>query len=274
MTRLKLRGASLYLEEVGTGEPLVLLHGLGSSGQDWSEQVAFFGGRYRCIIPDARGSGRSRDLEHPSGPFSISQLAADAAAVLDRLGLERVHLVGLSMGGMTALQLALDSPRLVHSLVLVNSGASVVPRTWRESLQLAVRMVLTRALGPRAVAKMVAPRLFPRADQLDLRRRFEAQMADNEPGAYLALTRAIVGWSVERRLDELRCPTLLLCSEHDYTPVAAKESVANRIERAEVQVVPDAHHALPIEDAHAFNAALDAWLRRRAFTCSRAATTA
>ncbi|MFX5610710.1 alpha/beta hydrolase, partial [Acinetobacter baumannii] len=98
--------------------PVLLLHGLGSSARDWEYQLPALLGRYRLLVPDLRGHGRSGK---PRGGYSMAGFAEDCAALLDRLGCGPVHLVGISMGGMIGFQLACDRPDLLRSLTIVNS---------------------------------------------------------------------------------------------------------------------------------------------------------
>jgi pimeloyl-ACP methyl ester carboxylesterase len=244
----------LFYEERGAGPALVFLHGLGSSSRDWKFQLEHFSKQYRCVAFDLPGSGQSRDSKHLHGPFSLAGFARVVAAAMRTLGLAPADVVGLSMGGMTGLQLALDAPDVVRSLTVVNAGASMVPRTFRERLMLGVRALVTKTMGPRGVARLVAPKLFPKPEQAELRETFIRQMADNEPRTYAAVSRALLGWSVEDRVGQLRCPVLFVASDGDYTPVSMKESLARKIPGAKVVVVPDSHHALPVEHPDVFNA--------------------
>jgi pimeloyl-ACP methyl ester carboxylesterase len=260
MPTLRVDDVELFYEERGAGTPLVFLHGLGSSSRDWQLQLEHFCKQYRCLAFDLPGSGRSVDLKAPRGPFSIASFASTLARALTTLRTGPVHLVGLSMGGMTGLQLALDAPQVVRSLTVVNATGSVVAKRWREGLLLAVRAAVTKTLGPWGVSRLVAPRLFPKPEHAALRATFIAQMAALDARTYAAVSAAVLGWSVEERVQAITCPVLFVCADADYTPVAAKEALARRMPRAQVLVVADAHHALPVEKPNEFNALLDAQL--------------
>lgn len=266
MPTLTISDAELHYEERGAGEPLLFLHGLGSSTADWEPQMDHFAARFRCIALDARGSGRSRDLAHPHGPFAMRTFAADAAALLEHLGAAPAHVVGLSMGGMIAFQLAVDSPASVRTLTITNSAPAVVPHTARQHLAVLSRKVMTRLFGPAGMSKVLARRLFPRDDLASLRERFIAAMAKNDRRAYIATTNAILGWSVEERIGEIAAPTLVIAADQDYTPVAHKEAFARRMKHARVEVARDARHAFPVEDPQRFNAMVEAFLARNAAT--------
>jgi pimeloyl-ACP methyl ester carboxylesterase len=260
MASLNIDGVELYYQEQGAGPVVVFLHGLGSSSQDWEFQFQHFSKAYRCVGFDLPGSGQSKDPRHLHGPFSVQSFARTIATAMKQLGLAPAHVVGLSMGGMTGLQLALDAPEVVRTLTVVNATASVQPTGLREKALLGVRKVLTRTLGPRGVALLVAPRLFPKPQQEELRTRFIENMATLDRRTYAAVSAAVMAFSVEDRVHQLRCPLLLIASDGDYTPVALKEALVARVRGAKLVVVPDAHHALPIENPPAFEAVLEPFL--------------
>jgi pimeloyl-ACP methyl ester carboxylesterase len=263
MPTLRTDDAELFYEDTGRGEPVLLLHGLGGSTADWAASVAALAPHYRVLTADARGSGRSRDLRRPAGPFSVKQFADDTAALLGDRGAAPAHVVGLSMGGMVAFQLAVDYPHSVRTLTIVNSGPALVPRTLRERLWIGLRLVVARLFGPAGMSRLLARRLFPRPDQAPLRRAFREAMARNDRRAYAATQRALVGWSVLDRIGDIEAPALIVASDRDYTPLASKEAYARRMKRAEVVLVSGAGHALPIEAPERFNAVLLPFLARQ-----------
>ena len=102
MPMLQANGIDLNYEIIGQGPPLLFIHGLGSSGQDWEQQVAFFSKNYNVIIVDVRGHGASAK---PPGPYSIQLFADDISSFIRTMDISPVHVVGISMGGMIAFQL-------------------------------------------------------------------------------------------------------------------------------------------------------------------------
>ena len=247
----------LYWSECGDGPPLVLVHGLGSSGRDWAAQVERFADRYRVLRIDLRGHGRS---ERAEGPYSIAQFARDVAVFLRRREAAPAHVMGLSMGGMVALELAAGAPALVRRLVVVNSVADMRLRSWHDVWVYASRRLAVQALGMRRVGRLLARKLFVKPEQDELRRTFVRRWAQNDKQAYLWAMDAIMRWSVADRLGRIPTPTLLVSSDEDYTPVTAKRRMAARMPNAEVAVVEDARHALPVERPAAFNATVEAFL--------------
>jgi pimeloyl-ACP methyl ester carboxylesterase len=199
---------------------------------------------------DVRGHGRSAK---PPGPYSVKLFTEDAVALLRALNALPAHIVGLSMGGMIAFQMAVDSPEAVRSLVIVNSGPAMILRTFSQRMLIRSRFAIIRLFGMGALGKMVAGPLFPKPEQVELRQRFMAQIAGNEPRAYRASLRALIGWSVADRISQIRCPVLVVASDHDYTPVEWKRWYASQISGAVVAVVEDSRHAAPLDQPEQLN---------------------
>jgi pimeloyl-ACP methyl ester carboxylesterase len=124
-------GMQMYYETFGEGEPLVLLHGFGGSGQNWSRFVPELSKRYRLIVPDLRGHGRSTN---PSHQFTHRQSALDVFALLDQLGIRKCRAMGISTGGMTLIHMATQQPARVEAMVLI--GATIYfPEPAREIMR-------------------------------------------------------------------------------------------------------------------------------------------
>lgn len=249
-------GVELYYEERGAGDAVVLIHGLGSYAGDWSDQIEALSAAFRVIAIDLRGHGRSA---RPAGPYSVPLFAADVAALIRALGAGPAHIVGLSLGGAVAFQLAVDAPALVRSLVIINSGPSfIVNRQIR--IALFVRLFLLKVAGLERVGGMIVKRLFPRPDQEPLRRAFLEHFVTNDRRAYEASTRALVGWTVADRLTAITCPVLVISGDRDYTPVSMKEEYVARLPHARLAVIEDAGHACTLERPDAVNRVLETFL--------------
>jgi 3-oxoadipate enol-lactonase len=257
MPRIQVDDIGLYCEVAGQGEPVLFLHGLGSSSAAWEFQRQAFASEYQLIMPDIRGHGRS---DKPPGPYSMILLAADIVSLLDTLDIPAVHVVGLSLGGMIGFQLAVDRPERVRSLVAVNCGPEVVPSTFRERWAIWQRRVLVNLFSMERIAQTIGARLFPEPDQTELRQMAIEGFAANDKPAYKAATGAILGWSVRQRLGEIRCPVLLMASDMDYTPVATKERYLAEIPGAKLVVIENSRHAAPLDQPAAFNAAVGQFL--------------
>jgi len=254
---LHVNDVDLYYEITGMGEPLLLIHGHGSSTQDWALQVECFSKHYQVITFDARGFGRS---SKPARPYSIRLFAEDTAALLQGLKITAAHVVGISMGGMIAFELALDFPHLVKSLVIVNSYPEMRVETWRERFMVWQRFLMADLLGMRQTGILLSRILFIKPEQEGLRRMFVEHWARNDKRAYRESLKAIIDWDVEARLGELQCPVLIVASDEDYLPFEEKQAYAAKMPNAKLVVIEDARHAVTAERPEQFNRVVEAFL--------------
>jgi len=249
-------GLTLHFLVRGSGEPVLLIHGLGSSGADWAFQVPALERRFRVIIPDLPGSGHS---DPPPGGFSIQGFAEALWALVDRLGAPQVNLVGFSLGGAVALEMALQRPSAVPRLVLINSLATYRLNHWRKWLEARIPPAIVRTLGMKRTARMVAARVFPEPWQRAMRERAVAVIGSAPAASYLGMARALERWSSVERLEVLRSRTLVIAAEYDYTPLAEKRALAARVD-ASLVVVRDSRHGTPFDSIEVTNASLVAFL--------------
>ncbi|MBI5652761.1 MAG: alpha/beta fold hydrolase [Chloroflexi bacterium] len=249
-----------YLDENPNGKTAVLLlHGLGATGASWQLQFpALTSAGFRVIAPDARGFGQS---SYP-GKLSFAEMANDFARLIESLNSAPAHIVGISMGGVLALQLALDHPRLVNKLVLVNTFAHLQIRGIGAYAYYALRFILVHTLGLPTQARTVTKRIFPRADQTELRRALSAQIIQANPGAYRAVMRALARFNVTARLASLRAPTLVVTGDADTTVrVENQFALAAGIPGSQHAIIPGAGHAVIADSPGAFNQILLEFLR-------------
>ena len=244
------RGVRIAWESSGAGEPVLFLHGLGGSMHDWEPQVPDFSARYRVIRLDVRGHGSS---DKPGGKYEVEEFSSDAIAVLREAGVQRSHIVGISMGGMIALQLALDAPGMVRSLVLVNTGPEVKPENASERFALWQRRILTRVLSMEKFATILAGKLFPEPGQGAVRAEFHRRWAANDPGAYRQAYLALLRWSVADRIHAIREPALVVHAEFDYTTLERKERWARKLPNARIETIRGGRHAVSMDKAEEFN---------------------
>lgn len=247
------RDCLLYYHEHGAGDPVLLVHGLGSSSEDWELQVPALAAHYRVITLDVRGHGRSGK---PRERYSIEGFSNDVLALLDALGLQKVHYVGLSMGGMIGFQLGVDHPGRLQSLCIINSAPEVKLRCAGDYWQWFKRWALLRVVGMRRLGIALGKNLFPLDEQANLRQKIAERWAHNDPGAYRASFDAIVGWGVQERLGAITCPTLIVSADHDYTPVALKEHYVTLIPDARLAVIENSRHATPLDQPQRLNQVL------------------
>jgi pimeloyl-ACP methyl ester carboxylesterase len=250
MPLIQVRDTRLYYEEHGAGRPVLLLHGLGSSGRDWEFQTPVWARRFRVLTLDARGHGYS---DKPPGPYAVTQFAADTAAFLDQVVGGPAHIVGLSMGGMIAFQLGISRPDLTRSLVIVNSAPELRVRRRTARREMRQRRLAGRVFGMGAVGRVLGRRLLPGSEQAELRREFARRWAQNDQTAYLNSLDALLSWSVADQLGRITCPVLVVSADHDFIPLAVKEQYVARLPHARLVVIPNSRHATPVDQPQHFN---------------------
>ena len=257
MATIQINDIDLYYESTGEGQPLLLIHGLGSSTRNWELQVGYFAEKYRVITFDLRGHGRS---SKPPGPYSMGLFAEDTARLMQGLGIPAAHVAGISMGGMIAFELAVRFPGMLKSLVIVNSYPEMRVETAREHIEKWQRLLILKLLGVRKMGQVLSKRLFIKPEQAELRHIFVERWAENDKRAYQESLRAIFGWDMEARLGEIRCPVLVIASDGDYMPLEEKRNYVARIPGARLAVIEDARHAVTAEKPEQFNRILDEFL--------------
>jgi 3-oxoadipate enol-lactonase len=244
-----------YLER-GRGDPLLLIHGLGCSGADWAFQVAALEHRFRIIIPDLPGSGHSLP---PRSEYTIAGFAGALWKLLDHLKIERPNIVGFSLGGAVALEMATLRPACVPRLGLINSLATYQPRDMRKWLETYVSATVVRLLGMPRAACLMAARLFPEPWQRAMREHATRVMGAVPANSYLSTGLALARWAILDRLDRLTSRVLLIAAENDFTPLEEKRELAQKI-NAELVVVRGSRHGTPFDSVETTNASLLALL--------------
>jgi 3-oxoadipate enol-lactonase/4-carboxymuconolactone decarboxylase len=253
-------GIALYYELTGpTGAPVVAFsNSLGTTLEMWDEVVPALRGRYRVLRYDTRGHGRSPTVDQP---IEIADLATDLISLLDALGEERAHIVGLSLGGMTAQSLASRHPERVTSLSLMATAAYLPSQaSWDE------RAALVRAQGTGAIVDATMGRWFTAEYPSrapggvgPVRERF----VGIDPAGYAVCCSAIGRMDLRSLIGDIRAPTLVIAGRDDpATPPAMAEEMCSIITDAELLVLPRAAHLLAIERAESVGAHLLAFLDR------------
>ncbi|UVE17963.1 alpha/beta hydrolase [Pseudomonas sp. LS44] len=234
----------------GQGVPILLLHGLGSSLLDWQPQIDYLSGFFKVYALDLRGHGASELLRARLG---VADMAADVAEFITALECEPCFVVGISMGGMVGFQLLVSNPELVRGFVAVNSAPSFpLDSLWLRS-QVALRKVLIHLLGLRVMGKLLAHKLFPYAEQTQLRAQFTERITRNDRVSYLHALRAILGWSTLPAVQVVDTPMLIVAGDRDYTPLAYKQSYVRQLRNARLAVIEDSGHATPLDQPVKFN---------------------
>jgi 3-oxoadipate enol-lactonase len=237
---------------------VVLLHGLGANSACWQLQIPrLTEAGFRVLAPDMRGFGQSN---YP-GATSVPLMAADTAGLLASLKVATCLVVGISMGGTVALQLALDHPDLVSRLVLVSTFARLRPDRLSGWLVFGARLLLVSRGGLPSQARAVAQRMFPHAGQELLRQSLYDQVMQADPRAYRDALPALGRFSVRHRLAEIRVPTLIVTGDADTTVSPRNQHELLAIPGSRQVVIPGGGHGLIADHPAEFNEALVGFLK-------------
>ena len=249
------QGAKIYWDERSVGDPVLLIMGLGYPSDMWWRIRPLLDSRYRTIVLDNRGSGRS---DVPPGPYPIPLMAADAVAVLDAAGVEHAHVFGISMGGMIAQELALQYPERVRSLMLGCTAAGG-PTAVRAEPEVTQILMNRGAMTPEQSATAVIPYIYDPGTSRD---RIDEDLSIRllwlpRSEAYNAQLQGILAWESYSRLPQLKAPTLVIHGETDrLVPLGNGELIAARIPGAKLVKLPHASHIFPTDQTAACNQAI------------------
>jgi pimeloyl-ACP methyl ester carboxylesterase len=243
MPTVSANGVDLWVEQEGNGDDVLFISGLADEGACWVDQVAGLRDRYRTTIFDNRGVGRSAT---PDGPFQITDFAADTAALMNELGLESAHIVGSSMGGAIAQELALSRPERVRSLVLNGTWSRgdrflhEIFRSWMWSAQKA------NSIRDFLVAVNLwcfSPRIWNEGIMDQWLEAAAASPYAQSVDAFCRSAEALLGHDTADRLGAISAPTLVTVGELDLVlPPRFSRDLFERIPGARLVVVPEAGH--------------------------------
>ena len=263
---ISLDGRRVHYDLVGpaAGPVVCLLHALSADGGVWVEQVpALLAQGWRVLRLDMRGHGGS--APGPAGVI-MSDLAGDVAAALDVLGLDRVHLVGLSIGGMIGQTFALEHGERLQSLLLTGTSPQAVPggqAMWDARFAAIHAAGSVEPLADATMGRWFTDAFRPRRP--DRWRQVRDTIAATTPDGYEAGARAIIAFDVQARLPDIRVPTLVLCGDEDTgTPPEGNRRIADLIPGARYLELAHARHIPMIEHPDLFNRLLVEWVTARA----------
>lgn len=262
-------GIKLFYQERGSGTPLLMIHGLGSSSIDWELQYAELGENFALIMPDLRGHGQSTQafFDMPNPQQSISQFAQDVVDLMTHLGVKSCPVLGYSMGGAIAFEIAIQGIEnsqqgfQAESLIIVNSIPSFALDTLRKKYLVGLRKAFTKILSMPKLASIIGNKLFP--DNPELSKKMVARNGRNKKPPYKASFNALLSWQAGERLADIQQETLFIAADQDYTKVSDKEEAAIAMQKAEVIMIENSMHGTPFDQPELFNqVVLDFLLKR------------
>lgn len=233
-------GAEIFWDSYGQGTPVLLIMGLSFTLEMWFRILPALTPGHRVILFDNRGVGRS---SVPRGPYSIPKMARDAAAVLRAAEVPSAHVIGASMGGMIAQELALRHPELVRSMVLACTTHSGLFGRWPDFRYVPRRSSRDRGERERSVIKLLYADSTPlHLIEEDVRIRLDCQWSSS---GFISQFAGILLWSSYGRLPRLRIPTLVVHGDQDrLIPPENGRAVARRIPGARFELIPNAGHVM------------------------------
>ncbi len=254
-------GVHLHYELRGEGPPLLLLMGLGAGSDRWEAHVSAYARHFRCILLDNRGAGAS---DTPPVAYSTREMAEDAAAVLDALGIGSTAVAGISMGGAIAQELALAQPERISRLLLVSTWArcdAYLHGVFAHFSQM--RAICTPEQFALLLQLWIFAPAYVERQQQDLAQARRAAVIDYMPlDSFAAQCAACSGHDSTSRLAGLGVPTLLTVGEQDiFTPPRCTDELARLLPARQVLSFPGCGHAHHWEDLERFNSQSCAFLR-------------
>ena len=248
----------MYYEVHGEGEPLLLIAGLSADLTSWIFQIPEFSKRYRLIVFDNRGVGRT---DVPDIPYSTDMMADDSAGLLNALGIEKAHILGHSMGGFIAQEIVLKYPQLVKSLVLASTGTQETHMT-KHNIDTWARMAregVSREIFVRELLLWIfTENFFENTEMVQI--AVDTLVTDTYPQPAHGLIRqvsACLEHNTKDRIGNITTPTLALVGKEDIlVPVRMSEELAAGIAGAELVVLEGAAHLAYFEAADKFNLAV------------------
>jgi 3-oxoadipate enol-lactonase len=232
-----------YTVDGPEGAPVVVLsNSLGATRGMWDPQVPPLAERFRVVTYDTRGHGES---PAPSGPYSLDDLVDDLVALLDAVGARRAHVVGLSLGGMTAMRLAAREPDRVDRLAVLCTSAKTDPQGFLDRAA-AVRSGGTAPIASAVVGRWLTPAFA--AEHPDLVARLEAMIAGADDEGYAACCEVVAGMDLRTDLGRIGAPTLVVSGADDLAlPPEHQRTIADGIPGAELLSVGPAAHLANLE---------------------------
>lgn len=260
MPRLHVRDIDIYYEIAGEGEPLLFIHGFRSSMQMWRKQLPVFSSHYKVVTFDLRGHGKS---DKPLKPYSIGVFAADTAGLMKALGLPAAHVVGFSMGGMIGIQLCLEAPQSVKSLVVVNSPLTGFRQSFKDAFECWKHFTRVQIAEIRKLCQFNGRQSFAErtgdCEELSSAERVELNHMLAQANSFWAVLKE----SLIDKISFINCPTLFIASDNDYVPVSVKSAYVSKMPCAELVVIPNSGHSVPVEHSETFNSILMDFLSKQ-----------
>jgi 3-oxoadipate enol-lactonase len=255
-------GIGINYSVEGKGPWVILSHSLACNYSMWDEQADALRRHYRVLRFDTRGHGGS---DAPHGAYTLDLLTEDLLGILDGLGIEETHFVGLSMGGMVGMTFALEHPGRLRSLVLCDTSSRIPPEAapvWEGRIKTAAEQ------GMEALVESTLQRWFTESfykSNKAMMKRVGEMIRTTRPTGYIGCCHAIPKINLTARLGAISCPVQVIVGEQDVgTPVAMSRAIHDGIPGSKLVIIPSASHLSNLEQPETFNKALLGFLNKYA----------
>ena len=265
MPKIKVNDLNINYEQQGSGEPLILLPFLTADNACYAFQVAEYSKHFTCISMDPRGAG---ETDKPAGVYSTEMFADDVSAFMQAIGVEKAHVMGLSLGAADGMWLAAKYPGKVKSLSIHGgwTKTDLFIKTIVEGWQ-----VMAQALG--SVTELVIRGIFPwcltpdlyakQPDYIESLSAFVRSRPAQPLAAFIQQSNAVIAHDIEAQLNGITCPTLITFGRYDMITSRFADPMTDKIPNTELIVFEDASHATIYEKVDEFNQRTLAFLQRQ-----------
>ncbi len=251
--KMKVNDVELYYEVYGEGEPIIFSHGWMDDCSVWKSQIEFFAKKYKVIVYDHRGHGKS---DKPEKDYSIQTLSNDLYSLIQKLNLEKVTIIGLSMGGMTAMVFALDHPEKVSRLVLVGTTAKM-------SFSMRVQIWIMMHIFPyKSFARGVIDAKYNKPSEQVIKEAMDRALRTPKHAAYECSLEFTKNYDIRDRVSKIKVPTLIIVGDKDnITPVDMSQYLNREIEGSKLQIMPNSKHMPMIDKVKELNEITDKFIK-------------
>lgn len=248
--------AKLYFEEKGQGDALIFLHGASLDMRQWKKEVAYFSSKYRVVTLDARGHGKS---SLPPGKVPPEIFWKDVKALMDYRNIKKATICGLSMGGHTAIQLAIHAPEQVENLILIGAPCTNKFNLY-ERICVPINRICLKLMPMSWIAWSISILL---GSDLETRAYIKEAVGSQNHDCFNRAWKAVTSMESRSELSKIKCPTLILIGDRDSLTKAQQPYIHKAIVGSQLVTIHGANHATNLDNPAQVREEIDRFLRKR-----------
>lgn len=250
--KAKVNDVELYYEIHGEGEPIIFSHGWMDNSSGWKSQIEFFSRKHKVVVYDQRGHGES---DKPKKDYSIQTLSNDLFGLVKHLNLEKVTIIGHSMGGMTAQVFALDHPEKVSKLVLVGTTAKMA-----FSMRLQLWIMMNIFPYESFARGAIDTKYYEPSDQV-IKEAMDRALKTPKYAAYECCIEFTKNYDIREKVSKIKAPTLIIVGEKDsVTPVEMSQFLNREIKDSKIHIMKNSKHMPMIDNSKRFDEIVDTFI--------------